>query len=152
MPQPWPAVSPDQAKRMSRLEAGAVRKRPTIGSDSGVDVGEVGGRHAIEDVLVGGEVGEQPLDRVVAGRRGIERRQARGIGEILGRRDLEHDARRAVGARPDHAAGGIDIARLDAMGEGGALAGAGIIGHRQAGNADQANRAGGGDEGAARHG
>ncbi len=33
MPQPWPAVSPDQAKRTERRAAGAVRKRPTTGAD-----------------------------------------------------------------------------------------------------------------------
>ena len=34
MPQPCPAVSPDQVKETSRRSAGAVRKRPLTGSDT----------------------------------------------------------------------------------------------------------------------
>ena len=32
MPQPWPQTSPPQTKETERRSAGAVRKRPTIGS------------------------------------------------------------------------------------------------------------------------
>lgn len=117
----------------------------------GVDVGEIGRDHAVEDVLVGGEVGEQPLYRVIAGRRRIERRKTDGVGEIFRRRHFEHDARRAVGASPHHAAGCVDIARLDAMGEGGPLIGARIIRKREARYADEAGGAHGRDEGAPGH-
>ena len=32
MPQPWPAVSPDQTNEIERRSLGAVRKRPICGS------------------------------------------------------------------------------------------------------------------------
>jgi hypothetical protein len=32
MPQPWPAVSPDQTNEIERRSLGAVRKRPVIAS------------------------------------------------------------------------------------------------------------------------
>src|ERR1700745_99598 len=95
MPQPWPATSPPQTKLTSWRSAGAVRKRPIIGSPgiSGCDTarkrgpvdmsrpaGNIGMRQvaeadAIEHVLARGQVFQQHLGSEVAFRQRGDRRQ-----------------------------------------------------------------------------
>jgi len=116
IPQPWPAVSPDQAKRTERREAGAVRKRPTIGSETTL-MSEIGCDQPVEDVLVRGQALDQPLHgQVGVGQRG-DRREPHRVGEALGRRILHHHPRRPIDPGPDHSRGRVDVAGLHAVGE-----------------------------------
>ena len=107
-----------------------MRKRPTTGSLDDVGMREVAEADAIEDVLSGGQVFQQHLGGEVALGQCRDRRQRPGIGEGLGGRNLDHHLRRPVGARPDHAAIGADVAGLHAMGIARPVGGAAEIGHR----------------------
>ena len=115
MPQPWPAVSPDQTKRMSRRAAGGVQKAARDRLARELVVGEIDHDHPIEHALAGRQAGEIHLGGEVAV---LERRrtahQAR-IVEALGGRPLDHHARRPVGARPEDRAVAREIAALHAV-------------------------------------
>ena len=102
MPQPWPAVSPDHTNETERRSAGAVRKRPTIGSPTIVGDGEILKADAVEDVLAGRQILDQRLGGEIAFRQRVDEDAAADGLEAVGGRDLDLHARRAVGARPDH--------------------------------------------------
>ena len=83
MPQPWSAVSPDQAKRTPR---GSVRRRseaPNHGLRDGVHVIQVPNREAAEHVLAGGKVRRRALDREVGGRQRVDRGQIARVRDAL---------------------------------------------------------------------
>ena len=87
MPQPWPAVSPDQTKETERRSAGAVRKRPTFGSPTTVGDGQVLKADAVEDVLAGRQAVDQRLGGEVGLRQRIDEHRA-DVAEALGGGDL----------------------------------------------------------------
>ena len=117
MPQPWPAVSPDHTNDTERRSFGAVRKRPICGSLMIVGEGEILEPDAIEDVLSGRQVLDQRLGGEIAFRQRIDSDRAADALEAVGGRGLDQHARRPVGARPDHAGIGRDVARLNAVGD-----------------------------------
>ena len=144
MPQPWPAVSPDQTNEIERRSAGAVRKRPVIGSPTMVGDDKVLEADAVEDVLPGGQALDQRVGGEIGFRQRIDEDGAVDGLEAVGGRDLGQHPRRPVGARPDHAGVERDVAGLDAMGDERAIGGAAEI---RLGDA-----AGGGDRGRGRGG
>jgi hypothetical protein len=104
---------------------------PDDGLAHAIDVGEIGEAQAIEDGLIGRKAGDEPLRReIIAGQCG-DRLELAGIGETLGRRDLDMQASRPVAPRPDDARCLIDIARLDAMADDGPRSRAAQGRHRQ---------------------
>ena len=72
MPQPWPAVSPDQTNDTERRSLGAVRKRPTMRLADDGRRGEILETDAIEDVLAGRQVLEQRLGGEIAFRQRVD--------------------------------------------------------------------------------
>jgi hypothetical protein len=58
MPQPCPAVSPDQTKRMARRLAGAVRNPADDRRAHDIGLGKVGEAHAVEDRLARRQAGQ----------------------------------------------------------------------------------------------
>ncbi len=117
MPQPPPAVSPDQMNDTFLRCAGAVRKRPTCGSPTIAGDDEVLETDAIEDVLPRRQVFEQQLAGEVALRQHVDIGGVADLPEAFGGGDLDQHARRPVGARPHHAGIDRDVARLQAMGD-----------------------------------
>ena len=121
MPQPWPAVSPDQAKRTVRaVEAGAVRKRPTIGSETRLMSVEIGRGQAVKDVLVGRQILDQPhlTAKSLPGSASSGDEREPASAKALGRRNTRPSP--APGGRPASRSCrrlGVDIARLHAVRE-----------------------------------
>lgn len=115
MPQPWPARSPDQTKRMSRRSRGAVRSRPVTGSEVSPGPGRPGGpgsagsrRGQAAQQCLAGEVGIRRHDRAAHGS---------GVPEVGTAAHLDQNPGGTVRARPHHGLAGRDIAALDAVGE-----------------------------------
>jgi hypothetical protein len=95
-----------------------------------VDMRQVAEADAVENVLAGGQVFQEHLGGKIALGQCRDRRQRPRIGKRFGGRELNHHLRRAVRARPDHAAIGADVAGLHAMGDDRPVGGAAEIGHR----------------------
>jgi hypothetical protein len=114
MPQPWPAVSADQTKRM------VCRRGPEAAGDwlaHQFAVGEIDHRDAVMDPLAGRQTGELELGGEIGLLEGCGTAQRLGIGEALGRRPFDHQAGRPVGPRPEDRAVPGQIPGLDPVGQ-----------------------------------
>ena len=114
MPQPLAGRVTGPGKSGSeRLDPGAVRKAPDDRRRFPVDVQKVGSGEPVENVLVGWQVGQQPLDRKLSlcgsalsggSRRASAKSSVVAISIII--------ARRPVSACPHHTGGRVDIAGI----------------------------------------
>ena len=129
MPQPCPAVSPDQTNETERRSAGAVRKRPITGSPR--MVGDDRSWQAGCGRRCPGPAG-RPSSSALAVKSlsgsASTKTPLRIVLEAVGGRDLDQHARRPVGARPDHAGIGRHVAGLDAVGDQRPVGGAAEVG------------------------
>ena len=128
MPQPWPAVSPDQTNEIERRSA---RRGAETADDRLAHDGrrrKILKADAVEDVLPGRQAFDQSLGGEVAFRQRIDERAVPDVLEAVGGRDLDQHARRTVGARPDHAGVDRDVAGLHTMRDQRPVGGAAEIG------------------------
>jgi len=111
MPQPWPAVSPDQTNDIESLPIGAVRKCPTCVSldifyrvrfEDIADPGISSETHPVENILPRRKIFEQHFGSEVAIRQRVRRCDAKDGLEAFNRGALHLHARWPVGPRPHH--------------------------------------------------
>ena len=155
IPQPWPAWSPDPAKR----DRTAVARRGTKAAHHRLADArrscEIPKSDAVEDILAGRELFEQQLGREIAVRQSIHKGAVAHSLEVVGGGDLDLHPSRPIATCPDHPGIDAHVARLQAVGDERPVGGAAQIrlgdagGPCERGGGERSRGRGAGDEAAA---